>query len=95
MADFVIKDIWAFIAIDPDDGDESVVGARIGGNMLPMIAADEKRLDQLRPIAHGMALAMGIEIKLVRFTARVDEESYPPDLGEPDGPNLRESGYLN
>lgn len=72
---FRIKSISAFISVDPNDGDEGIIGTRApDGSMMPMIAADEDRLNSLRPIAEQMAAHLPHEVKLVRFTNREDVE---------------------
>jgi hypothetical protein len=65
-----IDSIWAFVSVDPQDGNEGVCAFQIGQHMMPMIAADPKRLKALTPLAESLALRTGMKIKLVRFTAR-------------------------
>jgi hypothetical protein len=65
-----IDSIWAFVSVDPQDGNEGVCAFNSGIHMMPMIAADPKRLEQLTPLAESLALRTGMTIKLVRFTAR-------------------------
>lgn len=78
MAGFVIKDIWAFVAVDPKDGDEGICSFQMfdGDVHWPLVAADQTRVEQWRPIAQGIAKQAGVEVKLVRFTTRVEVESY-------------------
>lgn len=73
---FVIKTIHAFIAVDPDDGDEGVVGQLMwDGTWMPLVCADERRLEALRPVAQAIAYRTETEIKLVRFSVREDIET--------------------
>jgi hypothetical protein len=72
---FRIERIWAFITIH-DDGDEGVTSFRLpDGTLMPMIAADEARLHQLRPIAERLSRS-GKPIVLVRFDQRVEIERF-------------------
>jgi hypothetical protein len=65
-----IESIWAFVSMDPLDGNEGVCAFQVGQHMMPMIAADPKRLEQLTPLAESLALRTGMKIKLVRFHSR-------------------------
>jgi hypothetical protein len=62
---FRITTIWAFVAIDNDE--EGICAQLVGDIWMPMIGADEKRLEQLRPIAERMAKISGTRIQLIRF----------------------------
>lgn len=68
-----ISSVWAYLAID-EDGDESVLGAQIGPNnsWMALVAADEKRMLSLRPLVEQIAIDLGIAVRLVQFTTRVD-----------------------
>ena len=68
---FRITSIHAFISVGDDD-EEGVIGAPIGprGEMMPLIAADEKRLRELAPIALALAQLEHLHVKLIRFTHR-------------------------
>lgn len=76
---FVIGAVWAFVAVH-DDGDEGIIGAAIGpgGSMMPFVAADKARVDDLRPLAVEMAKLTGKRVRLVRFDTRTDEEVIEP-----------------
>lgn len=67
-----IDAIWAFVSVDPHDGNEGVLGAPLmgPGSLVPLIAADEARLRDLEPWAQAMAKAGGIKVRLVRFHQR-------------------------
>lgn len=67
-----IDKIWAFLSIDPVDGNEGVCAATIGGTLMPLIAADPARLKALEPIARQLAKASGNTIKLVEFSTRTE-----------------------
>ena len=72
-----IEHLWAFLSIDKD-GDEAVCAAKMGDTWMPLVAADEKRLDQLRPIAEQVARQIGRPIHLVKFTVRKEIEVIAP-----------------
>lgn len=72
---FRIETLTAYVAVDPADGDEGVVGHRMpDGTTMPLIGADETRIKDLRPYAEAVAAATGQQIKLVRFSVREDLE---------------------
>ena len=73
-----IKHIWAYLSVDPEDGNEGLCAAMIDGVFLPLIAADEKRLEILRGMAQEIteqARLNNMKIKLVQFTERVELET--------------------
>jgi hypothetical protein len=68
---FRIEKIWAFVSTQADDdNDEGVVAALINGSWMPLIAADEKRLQDLMPLALEMANDTDAAIRLVCFENR-------------------------
>jgi hypothetical protein len=71
-----IESIWAFVSIDPVDGNEGVCAAPLSGVLLPMIAADEARLEMLIPMAELIVKHTGIKVKLVKFTTREEVHEY-------------------
>jgi len=75
----VINSVWAFIAEDNGPEDEGACAMFHDRVWLPLIAADEKRLESLRPIAIELAKYVGKLIHLVRFTTRVEMEIINPD----------------
>jgi hypothetical protein len=72
----LIRHIWAFVSVDPVDGNEGVCAAPLSGVTLPMIAADEDRLEILIPMAEYIVKQTGIKIKLVKFTTREEVHEY-------------------
>lgn len=69
---FTIQKITAFISVGPD-GEEGIIGSRLAdGSWLPFVCADEKRIEQVFPIAEQIAKANSIEYKIVQFDNRVD-----------------------
>lgn len=75
---FRIKDMHAFIAIDPRDDSEGIVSRIDGRTGLhePLIGADQARIESHRPYAEEVARATGTPIKLVRFSVREDVETF-------------------
>lgn len=80
-----IEHIWAFIAVDKSPDDEGVTGFYTSGVFMPMVAADEKRVESLSRIAQQIANASRQKITLARFSLREDlkviEPSYVPLKG--------------
>jgi hypothetical protein len=77
----VIDELWAFVAIDPTDGNEGIpaIAAPDGSNMAtPLVVADEARLRSLRPKAIELANEYGVTVHLRRFTQRTDVETIEP-----------------
>jgi hypothetical protein len=81
MSGFKITSIHAYVAVDPEDGDEGIMAFSSGLGMLPMIAADKTRLDELRPTAEMLAKQGGIEVRLVRFDVCTVVEVLNPQHG--------------
>lgn len=80
--------IWAFLSVDPNDGNEAVIaGPLLGpGSYVPLVAADKRRLDSLTLIAQAIARDSGRIVRLVKFASReVVREFYEAD----DRPNIR------
>jgi len=66
-----ITEIYAFVSVDAEDGNEGLVGAPLGPvGCMPMIAADAKRLEQLIPMAKEIAFVTGVKINLIKLTKR-------------------------
>ncbi len=72
---YVIKEVWAYIATDENDV-EGICGFMDvhTKQWLPMVCADQARIDSLRPMAEHIAKQSGLPIKLVRFSVRSDVE---------------------
>lgn len=70
-----IETVYAFVSVDPLDGNEGVCAAPMGGlGLVPLIAFDAARLESIRPIAADIAKMSGMKIKLVKFTQREEVE---------------------
>jgi hypothetical protein len=74
-----IDHIWAFLSLD--DGGEGVCAAPLGPGAMtvPLIAADKRRLDSLKPLARKLASIFQKPIRLAKFTTREDVEIYQPE----------------
>jgi len=84
-----ITDIYAFVSVDAEDGNEGLVGAPMGPvGCMPLVAADEKRLEQLIPIAQWVSDQTGIKIKLIKLTQRVELREITPN-GPMQSPSSR------
>lgn len=68
-----IEAVYAYLSVDAA-GNEGVCAGPIGpgGMLLPLIAADEARLESITPFAAQLARFTGMTIRLVKFTARED-----------------------
>lgn len=84
-----IGSLWAFISTD--ETGEGVCAMPIGNMTVPMIAADERRLTSLRPLASLFASVFKKPIRLVRFTDRENVELFKSGEGN-DGDSVRRSG---
>jgi hypothetical protein len=73
-----IDAIWAFVSVDPGDGNEGVLsGPLLGpGSLVPLIAADEARLKSLWPWARMIASRSGLRCQLVKFHTREVVEEF-------------------
>ena len=78
---FHIDEIFAFLATEAD-GEEGVIGWHIPNHgWMPLVAADVKRVESLRPIAQEVANATGRRITLARFHLRQDVETLTAEGG--------------
>jgi hypothetical protein len=72
-----IETLWAFFSIDA--GGEGVCAGPLGPfPVVPYIAADKARLDDLRPRAVAIAKRFGKPVRLAKFTKREDVEIIQP-----------------
>lgn len=70
-----VKELWAYLAVDPDDGDEGIVAAWVSGSWTPLVGADRQRMESLRELATAYAHDAGRLFRLVRFDQRTDVET--------------------
>lgn len=69
MSGFKITELYAFITVDNEDGDEGIIGFQMpDGTMMPMIGADTRRVDELKEVAEGL----GLEYEIKYFDLRTE-----------------------
>ena len=69
---FRIERLWAFLAQGEGCDDEGVVAFSTANGMMPMVCADQDRVDSLRPMAEKLSLLGKKPIMLARFDRRTD-----------------------
>ncbi len=75
-----ITEVFAFIAEEGPEN-EGIVAMMVGDKWMPMLGADMKRMESLRPIAQKIAGIHGQKITLAKFTNRVHiEDIVPQDM---------------
>jgi hypothetical protein len=74
---FKIENLWAFVSVD-EDGDEGLAAFMSDDVWMPMVAADEKRVESLRAIAQKLAESSDGKVALLRFAIREDIEVFEP-----------------
>lgn len=72
MSNFKITKVTAFVAIDPKDGDEGVMAFLSDGGWMPLICADEARIESMLPIAEEISVASGKPYRIIQFSVRED-----------------------
>lgn len=70
-----IEQMYAFIALDPADNTEGIVSFFSAAGRTPMVGADMKMVDKLRPLAEKIARQSGMKITLCRFEIRTELET--------------------
>lgn len=74
-----IDELYCYVSVDAQDGNEGLVGAPIGPiGCMPLVAADKARLSQLTPLAEELAKQFNIKIRLVKFSKREVIEEIDP-----------------
>lgn len=72
-----IEQMYAFVVLD-DDNTEGIPAFAGPSGPVPMVGADMKRVDDLRPIAQAIAEDMGKKVTLCRFEVRTELETFEP-----------------
>lgn len=81
----LIEEMYAFVAVDEDDQIEGITAFRnTDGGWMPMVGADQERMDSFRPMAQMLANQSGQTIKLIHFSNRAEVTTIEPDGGPPD-----------
>lgn len=78
-----IDQMYAFV-VEEAPGDEGIPAICKDGNWYPMVGADWKRVESLRPYAESTARKTGKTVKLLRFTCREEVETIT--VGRPSIP---------
>lgn len=73
-----IDEIWAWVMLDDEDGNEGIPAFRSGGVLYPMVGADGDRAMQLREMAQGFADLARAPITLRRFSRMEILETLEP-----------------
>jgi len=79
-----ITEMFAFIQSDKDPDDEGVTAWNFydvfkdENNWMPLMGADMKRVESLKPIAQQIADKTRKPVQLVKFTCRTDLETINP-----------------
>jgi hypothetical protein len=60
--------MYAYVVADTGPEDEGIPSFPAGGMWLPMVGADLKRAEQLKPYAQVVAQQLGKPVRLLRFT---------------------------
>lgn len=71
-----VEQLWAYLALGKHG--EGLCVAPCGVATFPLIAADQARLERLRPIARATANVFREPIRLVKFTGRAELEVIEP-----------------
>lgn len=73
-----ITELYAFVSVD--EGGEGLVAQQVNFNgqmmLMPFVASDMARMNDLRTMAKDMALRANKTIKLIRLTHREELEVY-------------------
>lgn len=80
MEKFVIVELYAFIAQGPQG--EGVAGYMdpATNTMMPLVGADQARVDSLRALAQTVSTVTGLDLTLARFTVRTDLDTIRPNV---------------
>lgn len=75
-----IESMYAFVQMDPKDNTEGVIAFMDVPNRtwFPMVGADMKMVEKLKPAAQRVALTTGRSVQLVHFTTREEIEVLEP-----------------
>ena len=68
-----ITEMWAFISEDHPD-DEGIISMHTIQGWMPLVGADQARIESFRSLVEDIARQRKIKVKLVRFSVREDIE---------------------
>jgi len=69
-----IKEMFCFVSVDPGDGNEGIITARMGSMAMPLVGADMDRVESLVPLVKKLQKESGTIVKLLKFTTRGELE---------------------
>jgi hypothetical protein len=73
-----LNQLWLVTYIT-ETGEEVVAQAKLtNGKYVPLIAADQARMESMMPAARDLAKANNIKMRLIKLTNRVDIENIVP-----------------
>lgn len=72
-----IDTMYAYIVMDDDDT-EGIPAFMNGNTAMPMVGADQARIESLDPIAQQLATELGKKVTLVRFSVREEVKVIEP-----------------
>lgn len=80
-----ITEMYAFVVVEADGGEGVPAFAAPNGLMMPLMGADLERIDDLTPVAQGIANATGRPMKILKFTGMEQIGHVTPKPVEPRG----------
>jgi hypothetical protein len=69
--------LWAFLSVNPDDGEEGVIAMQARGIWHPFVASDEQRVASMRVELIKLMPELRVKnqsVQLARFDVRTDVE---------------------
>ena len=76
----VIEEMYAFVSED-ETGEGIIAQFTPDHGWLPLVGADQARVDSLRPYAQATANTTGTPVKLLKFSTRTEVEVINPEEG--------------
>lgn len=74
-----IEEMWAWVSVDPDTGDEGIVAANMPGlGWHPLVTGRKHLTEKMELLAQRVAKESGRKIRLVRFTSRTEVKELTP-----------------
>jgi len=73
-----IESVWMAVSVDPVDQTEGVCSVLMRDHWMPLIAADELRLIDIRKQAQFIADRTGQAVRLIRLTVRDEVDTFEP-----------------
>lgn len=67
-----ITEMYAFVTADKGPDDEGVVGVNTPAGWMPLVGADMKRMEALKPVAKQIAKETKKVIRILKFTTMTE-----------------------